>query len=636
MLTSGAYECDFISLGSNCQRRLSQCFCHFFVINHFYTRRVTQTIQQLPQWNTTAFYPGLDSSAFNADFEGIKSDVAQLEALFEQHRIDKLEFAPDGQTATQTLEPVLQAFNALQKRTRLVGGFISCFVSTDSRNDVAQAKQSELQLVGVRVSKLAKRLTAWVGSLDVDGLLQFSEMAKDHEFALRKMHQSAKHQMSPLEEDLASSLNLSGSSAWGKLQSNISSILEVEVQGKRIPMTAARALATSADATTRKAAHDAEIAGWKSVEVPIAAALNGIKGEVNTLNSRRGYKDALEPSLEQANIDRATLEAMHEACVESFPDFRRYLRAKAKLVGDTNGLAWWNMLAPVGQSSRSWDWAEGTEFIAQQFGSYSPKLEAFARRSFAENWIDAEPRVGKRGGAFCMGVRDDESRILMNFEPSLDSLSTLAHELGHGYHNLCLKDRTPFQKSTPMTLAETASIFCETIVSNAALKTASDAEKLYILDTELTGQNQVVVDIHSRFLFESRVFKKREARELSVQEFKDLMLQAQRETYGDGLDETTLHPYMWAVKGHYYSGGLSFYNYPYTFGLLFALGLYAQYQADPEPFKARYDDLLSSTGLFDAATLAARFGINTRDAAFWRSSLDQIRGRIDEFCALVG
>ncbi len=605
-------------------------------MNRIYTRRVTQTIEQLPQWNTTAFYPSLDSSAFLADLQSVQSDLAALEALFEQHGVNRLEFAPDGQTAAQTFEPIVQDLNALQHRIRLVTGFINCFVSTDSRNDLAQAKQSELQLVNVRIFKLIKRLTAWIGSIDVDGLLQFCELARDHEFAVRKMQSSAKQQMTPLEEDLAASLNPSGSGAWGKLHSNFSSILEVEVQGKRIPMTAARAMASHPYASTRKAAFEAELMGWQSAEVPLAAALNGIKGEVNVLNNRRGYQSALEPSLEQANIDSATLEAMHAACVEAFPDFRRYLRAKAKLVGDTNGLAWWNMLAPVGQSSRSWGWTEGTEFIAQQFGSYSSKLEAFARRSFNEHWIDAEPRVGKRGGAFCMGVRGDESRILMNFEPSLDSLSTLAHELGHGYHNLCLKDRTPMQKNTPMTLAETASIFCETIVSNAALKTATDAEKLYILDTELQGQNQVVVDIHSRFLFESRVFQKRASRELSVAEFKQMMLEAQRETYGDGLDQSTLHPYMWAVKGHYYSGGLSFYNYPYTFGLLFALGLYAQYQADPEPFKARYDDLLSSTGLNDAATLAARFHIDTRDTAFWRSSLDQIRGRIDEFCALVG
>ncbi len=589
----------------------------------------------LPQWNTTAFYPALDSAEFNADFQALFTEITALEAVFEQHKIQKLEVSPSGADTAQPLEAVLSGMNVIQEKVRLVQGFISCFTSTDSRNDLAQAKASELQLAHVRLGKLATRFTAWIGSIDVSGSLQFSEMARGYTYALEKMQFSARHQMDPAEEDLRSSLSPSASSAWSKLHGNVTSRLEVVVQGERIPMSAARAAARHTDASKRKAAYDAELAGWQTVEVPLAAALNSIKGEVNVVNQRRGFADALEPSLHGANIDRVTLNAMQQACVESFPDFRRYLKAKAKFLG-TSSLTWWDMLAPVGQAGRAWDWASGTEFIAEQFGTYSPKLEAFARRSYTEQWIDAEPRAGKRDGAFCMGVRRDESRIMMNFEPSLDSLSTLAHELGHGYHNLCLKDRTAIQRQTPMTLAETASIFCETIVTNAALKTATGLEKLYILDTELQGQNQVVVDIHSRFLFESRLFQKREARELSVQELKNLMLEAQDETYGDGLDASTYHPYMWAVKGHYYSAGLSFYNYPYTFGLLFSLGLYAQYEQNPEDFKSKYDTLLSSTGLADAASLASGFGINIQTPDFWRSSLDQIRQRINEFCALVG
>jgi oligoendopeptidase F len=231
-----------------------------------------------------------------------------------------------------------------------------------------------------------------------------------------------------------------------------------------------------------------------------------------------------------------------------------------------------------------------------------------------------------------MGWTGDASRILMNYEPSLDSVSTLAHELGHAYHNLCLAsaNRTMLQQTLPMTLAETASIFCETIAVNAALEQATGEEKLYILETQLQGHAQVVVDIHSRFLFERGVFEGREKRDLSAEELKTLMLNAQKATYGDGLSDD-LHPYMWAVKGHYYLPGRSFYNYPYTFGLLFGLGLYAIYRQDPDGFRARYDDLLSSTGMADAATLAARFGIDLRDVAFWQGSLSVIRSNIDEY-----
>jgi pepF/M3 family oligoendopeptidase len=599
---------------------------------------MTQTLEKpLPKWNTTAFYPDLESDAFKRDFAGVFTRLDELEALFERHDIQKLEVAP--QNAQVAFDEIAPKYNAHFEHLKLVGSYIQLFITTNARDNAAQAKMSELQAAYVRGGKLGTRFEAWIGSLNLEPLISGSEIAKAHEFALRKMAKGATHQMSPIEEDLSASLTPTGRSAWGRLHGNITSRLMVNVKlpdGEQdLPMSAVRGLARDADAQKRAAAYAAEVPAWETVSVPLAAAMNSIKGEVGVLNKRRGYQDALEPTLEFANMDRATLEAMHAACVASFPDFRRYFHAKAKLLGYSGGLKWHDLFAPVGNSAKAWNWDEGSDFIATQFGTYSKRLEDFARRSFTENWTDAEPRAGKRDGAFCMGVRGDESRILMNFTPSLDSLSTLAHELGHGYHNINLAQRTPLQRQTPMTLAETASIFCETIVSNAALAQTTDRlEKIHILETELQGQAQVVVDIHSRFLFESHVFKMREQRELSVEELCAAMLEGQRASYGDGLDDSTLHPYMWAMKPHYY--GSSFYNYPYTFGLLFGLGLYAQYQNDPENFKANYDDLLSSTGMFDAATLAGRFGFDIRSEGFWTSSLDQIRARIDEFVALVG
>src|SRR5581483_6329348 len=238
------------------------------------------------------------------------------------------------------------------------------------------------------------------------------------------------------------------------------------------------------------------------------------------------------------------------------------------------------------------------------------RLSDFAARAFREHWIDAEPHAGKVDGAYCAPLRKDESRVLANFKPSYGGMSTLAHELGHGYHNLNLAQRTMLQQETPMTLAETASIFCETIIRHAALQNANTQEQIAILEASLQGSCQVVVDITSRFLFEQRVFERRKQRELSVDELNALMVEAQRETYGDELDEDALHPYMWAMKPHYYSSEYSFYNSPYMFGLLFGLGLYALYQKDPEGFKKGYDALLSQTGLADAATLAAQFNID--------------------------
>jgi pepF/M3 family oligoendopeptidase len=410
--------------------------------------------------------------------------------------------------------------------------------------------------------------------------------------------------------------------------------LEIEGRRQSMPMSMVRNLAYDPDRETRRIAYEAELEGWKQVAVPLAAAMNSIKGEVNTLSRRRGWESALEASLLDNNIDRATLDAMLTAAREALPDFRRYLRAKAHALG-LQKLSWYDLFAPVGGEGRVWEYEEARDFIIKQFGTYSSRLSDFAARAFRERWIDAEPRPGKVDGAYCTWLRKDESRVFANYKPAFGGVRTLAHELGHGYHNLNLAQRTMMQRSTPMTLAETASIFCETIIRHAALRNAGEQEQIAILEGTLQSECQVVVDILSRFLFEQRVFERRRQRELSIEEFNALMLEAQRETYGDGLDENVLHPYMWAMKPHYYSSHLSFYNYPYMFGLLFGLGLYAQYQQDPERFKQGYDELLASTGLADAATLAARFGIDIRSTDFWRSSLDIVRGDIERFEELV-
>ena len=352
------------------------------------------------------------------------------------------------------------------------------------------------------------------------------------------------------------------------------------------------------------------------------------------LAKRRGWSSPLEASLLDNNIDRATFDAMLTAAYESFPDFRRYLHAKARTLG-LSRLAWYDMFAPVSNDEKIWEYQDASAFIIEQFGSFSQRLSNFAARAFNENWIDAEPREGKIDGAYCSPLRKDESRVFANYKASFDGVSTLAHELGHGYHNLNLAQRTMLQHSTPMTLAETASIFCETIIRHAAMRNAGRQEQIAILEASLQGACQVVVDITSRFLFEQRVFEQRMQRELSIDELNNLMLEAQSETYGDGLDEKALHQYMWAMKPHYYSSRLSFYNYPYMFGLLFGLGLYARYQEDTAKFKSGYDELLSSTGLADAASLAQQFGINIRSVDFWRASLDIIRRDIDLFDELT-
>jgi len=592
-------------------------------------------VKTLPHWDMTVVYPSMDSPEFAEGFSSVVHDINDLAKLFDTHQIMKQASPPSLDDHTvQAFETVIQRYNAVLEAKRTLSAYITCFVTTNSHDTLAQARLSELQQSGVVLAQLSARFTAWIGSLDVETLIERSQVAREHAFMLRKAKVRAAHLMTPPEENLASELNLSGGTAWEKLHGDVTSqlmiSLEIAGQVQGLPMSMVRNLAFDADRDLRRRAYEAELEGWKRAALPLAAALNSIKGEVNVLTSNRGWDSPLEASLLDNNIDRQTLDSMLTAARESFPDFRRYLHAKARMLGLPR-LAWYDLFAPVTTSAKTWEYEDGAAFIVEQFDTFSSSLSNFAARAFREHWIDAEPREGKQDGAYCTPLRKDESRVFANYKASFDGVSTLAHELGHGYHNLNLSKRTMLQRSTPMALAETASIFCETIIRNAALQKAGQQEQIAILEASLQGSCQVVVDITSRFLFEQRLFERRRQRELSIDELTNLMLEAQRETYADGLDERALHPYMWAMKPHYYSSKVSFYNYPYMFGLLFGLGLYARYKEDGERFKTSYDELLSSTGLADAATLAAQFGIDVRSVDFWRKSFAIVREDIEQF-----
>ena len=597
--------------------------------------RVTTT-ESLPTWDTTGIFPSLESRELSIAHEEVVADVARLVALYDRHDVRGGDRALDD-AAIAAVEEVLAATNELLERSRVVEAYAYAFTSTDACNDRAQALRSTLAQDTTPVRSLLARLGEWIHALGVDELLERSDEAAAHAWPLRRAVARVEHQMGEHEEKLAASLALTGSSAWSRLYRDLASSITVPVDKpdgttEVLPMSAVRGLASDADEAVRASAYRAELAAWEANAVPIAAAMNAIKGETLTLNDARGWADPLDPVLFSNNVEREALDAMLAAVEASLPDWRRYLHVKARMLGKER-LAFWDLFAAVPSDSERRPWPAAVAAVTSAFSSYSPQLAALVCRAESEQWIDAKPRAGKEGGAFCMSVRPGESRVLMNYNGSFDSVQTLAHELGHAYHNVALAERTPMQRQLPMALAETASIFCETIMVAEGLKTATDDERLVILEGDLQGACQVVVDIYSRFLFERSVFDRRRASTLSVRELCDLMTDAQRTAYGDGLDPDALHPYMWAAKPHYY--GSTFYNWPYTFGLLFGIGLYARFTEDPDHFRGGYDDLLSSTGLGSAAELAARFDIDITAVDFWASSLAVLRGRIDELDALV-
>jgi len=597
----------------------------------------------LPHWDLSNVYSGLDSSDFKDAVKDVGRRLDVLEKRVAEGSVGRLDAVPDdlGPVA-DTMTGLISEMNETLTLMRTAGAYISSFVTTDSYDKTAAKEDSAFQQISVRFSNLFVLFEAWVGSLEpaIDRLCAMNDTLKEHRQFLIDTAEESRYRMTPEMEELASELLLSGGGIMDRLQGKVTSQLKVpfELDGKTemMPMTMIRNLANNASEDVRRRAYEAELAGWEQIREPVAFALNGVKGTAITLCKRRGREDVLHSALDNNKIDRETLDALLASMHDSFPAFRRYFQSKAKKLGK-DALPWWDLFAPVGDVEMSYTWDEVRDYIVEQFGTFSPEMADYAAYAFEHDWIDAEPRDGKVGGAFCMRVPGvNESRILANFDGSFDQMSTLAHELGHGFHNHCQIGLPMLRQGSPSTLAETASIFCQTIVINAALDAAPADAQLGILENQLMDAAQVIVDIYSRFIFESEVVARREKADLSADEFCELMLDAQRQTYGDGLDQNHLHPYMWLLKPHYYSQGYNFYNFPYAFGMLFGLGVYALYLKEGEAFLPRYKELLRSTGEGKAADIAARYGIDIRSRNFWDASIKVLEQQIDTYCALDG
>ncbi len=593
------------------------------------------------RWDVSNIYSSLEGDDYRAAFAQLECELSELAAFCDDKQIRRLSAAPQAEPSLAlALVEAIERVNAVALLAETLDSFIHAFVSTNSYDALAAREASKLELVETRRRQLHVRLQGWIGSLEplLTELIVGNEVLKEHAFFLQDTAKQSRYLMSEELEALASELSLDAGGAFGKLQGNVTSQLKVafERDGRSeiLPITVIRNFCFDPDAEVRRRAYEAEQQGWTSIRTTVAACLNGVKGTALTLSRRRGRASVLDAALDQNRIDRPTLDALLGAIREAFPMFRRYLSAKARKLGK-HQLAWWDLFAPLGAAHTTFAWREARDFIAEKFGSFHEELGAFAARAFDRAWIDGLPRDGKRGGAFCMPVIGvDESRILANFDGSFEQVSTLAHELGHGYHNHCQRGLKPLLRGAPSTLAETASIFCETLIAEAALAEAKPDEQLMILEAQLAGATQVCLDISSRFLFESAVFARRQESELSPDEFCDLMLGAQHETYGDGIDPATYHRYMWLWKPHYYSHEHNFYNFPYAFGHLFALGLFAIYRQDGRAFVPRYKELLRATNQEYAAPLAARFGIDITQPDFWRNSLRIVASQLDRFEAI--
>ncbi len=578
-------------------------------------------------WNLDPLYKGFDDPAFAADMAALKAEVANI---------------ADFASELPTLEPIdgLRRGIALQERFgELVGklaGYASLRQAANTRDAEAGSKMGQVMGLYSGVAAPFAAFKAWATNLpNLMELVENDENLRDYRFLFHNMADSARYLLPGIGEAVMAKLSMSGGDAWGDMQQYLTSTVPVTYRGTTTNLSSIRNLAYDPDPQVRKDAYEAELACYDRIKDAVAYALNSIKLETISDCQLRGFESPLARTVYRNDMHIATLEAMLGAMDEYLPKFWQYLKAKGKALGHENGLPWYDLFAPMGASSTKFTAEDARNYLVNLFAGFDKELSDMIARAFDNAWIDFYPRSGKAGGAFCADVESlGESRILTNFDGMFGDVVTLAHELGHAFHNQCIFPHRPLNHGYSMPLAETASTFNECVVMASAIGAAADTqEKLALIESQLQDATQIICDIYSRFRFEKSVFDNREQQFMNADMLCQQMLTAQKQSYGDGLDHNVLHPYMWICKSHYY--GPTYYNFPYAFGGLFARGLYAQYEKEGAPFVEKYKKLLYTTPIATAEDVAKVAGIDLTDKNFWRSALQTIADQIDLFCQLV-
>lgn len=581
------------------------------------------------RWSLDILYSGFDDPNFQSEFQ-------KLDEFLEKFKTTVADLG--SKDACTTVKELLTLKEDYQTTVNRLANYCSLRQNADTNDGESVSYLGRLIQKDNDVTPFATAIDKYLATLEnLDEIIGDDEMLQDYSYYLHEIQNSAKYLLSEEVETALGAMDMSGGNAWSDLQSYLTSSVKVDYNGETTTLSAIRNMAYSPDPNVRKSAFEAEIAAYDKIKDAICFSLNSIKMQDLTECKLRGHASPLDKVLFNSKMQRATLEALLEAMKEYMPAFHSYLRAKAEALGHSNGLPWYDLFAPMGKSDKKYTVEEAKAYLMHIFENENPRLAEIVDRAFEENWIDFFPREGKVGGAFCAGLESEKQfRVLTNFGGTMSDIVTLAHELGHGYHDFMIFDNRPLNTRYSMPVAETASTFNENLVVNYAIKhAANDEEKLALLEGQLSDVTQIICDIYSRFLFESKVVNNRSENFMFADELCSIMLDAQKEAYGDGLDHYVLHPYMWVCKGHYYSAGLGFYNFPYAFGGLFARGLYAKFQQEGAAFLEKYNYMLKETPVRSVEDVAKICDIDLTSKEFWLMSLHSYDEAIEEYKKLV-
>ena len=573
------------------------------------------------RWNLDPIYLGFDDPAFREDMAALKNVADQTAAFAEALP------AADPLAGLTTGIALEEKFSELVQK---LAGYASLRQAANTRDSEAGSRMGQVMQLYSGVAAPFAAFKDWATKLpNLMELVRGDDNLRDYTFLFENMADSARYLLPGIGEAVMAKMSLSGTDAWAEMQNYLTSTVPVTYRGETTNLSAIRNLAGDPDPQVRKDAYEAEIACYDRIKDAVAYALNSIKLETISDCQLRGYETPLHRTVKQTDMQMETLEAMLSAMDEYAPKFWQYLKAKGRKLGHENGLPWYDLFAPMGKSSTKFTAREARDYLVALFGEFDAELSEMVARAFDEAWIDFYPRDGKSGGAFCADVNHlKESRILTNFDGTFSAVVTLAHELGHAFHNQCIFTHRPLNQGYSMPLAETASTFNECVVMASAIAKAADKdEQIALIESQLLDATQIIIDIYSRFRFEKSVFDNREEMFMNADDLCEKMIAAQKESYGDGLDHNVLHPYMWICKSHYY--GPTYYNFPYAFGGLFARGLYAQYEKEGTAFVPKYKKLLNTTPIAKAENVAKVADIDLTDKDFWRGALQTIADQID-------
>lgn len=579
-------------------------------------------------WSLDILYTGFDDSNFKKDLQLLDTVIDDLQTC-----VLHLDHHQDANSLCTYLK-------AMEVYVLLVSKLASFAQLRQSVDTMDKEAAMYINQIGQKTSDFARYeaiANRFISDIrDLDYLLDEQEELQNYAYLLKKIQENQRFALSETQEEIFTKMNLSGGNAWQDLWQYLTSVTPIEMDDEKFTLSQIRNMAYSLESSKRKKAYEAELAGYANIKDAISFSLNSIKAQVNTESELRGFEDPLHMTLHKSHMRPETLTALWNTIGKYLPKFHEYFKRKASLLGYENGLPFYELFAPIGESHTHYEIEDAKNYLVKHFRIFADDLAEMVETAFNDRWIDFLPRKGKVGGAFCANLSFvKQSRILTNYDYGIGDIVTLAHELGHAYHGMMIQDHLPLNTSYSMPVAETASTFNENLIMNAAIDEAIGEEKIALIENQLQDLAQIICDIYSRFLFEDKVFKTRKDHFLFADELEQIMIDAQKEAYGDGLDSNYLHPYMWICKPHYYSPSTSYYNFPYAFGGLFARGLIVKYQEDKEKFVPKYRNFLKATTIADVELAAHMLGADLTQEDFWIASLETCVTRIDEFLELT-